>query len=128
MVSNNVKSNNLVSKNSRSNNVKSNIVSKKFPKKDIESKNAYADIATIQLQAEDVRNKHVKTITLVLSGIFLIAALITFFINWKTALYLLGISFSFFGISRLEVFAKKTNEQAIKKIQAIKKNSPEEVL
>jgi|ETN02SMinimDraft_4_1059925.scaffolds.fasta_scaffold589715_1 uncharacterized protein YhaN len=101
---------------------------KGFFKKNIESKNTYADVATIQLQAEDIRNKHTKTISLILSGIFLIAGFITLFFNWKIGLPLLGISFSFFGISRLEVFATKTNEQAIRKIQAIKKIPAEKTL
>ena len=116
--------------------VQKNPVQKKMvPNNTVQKNNGpdktYADVATIQLQAEDIRNKHVKIISLVLSGIFLIGGITTFLIfrpRWGIAFALLGISASFFGISRLEVFATKTNEQAIRKIQKIKKNSAEEIL
>ena len=83
-------------------------------------KNAMLDMETANVQISNAKNKVGKVISIILSIVFLIIAIISFFFSWVVGLVCLGASALFFGISKLSKYATKVNENTINKIQQMK--------
>ena len=83
-------------------------------------KNVMLDVETAGVQVSNAKNKVGRIILIILSIVFLIIAIISFFFSWVVGLVCLGASALFFGLSKLSKYVTKVNENTINKIQQMK--------